>query len=115
MDDELAATLRTVGIDIGVVLFVLLCCWILVRFSGFYRYIPNDSYGVLERIINRKGSIRGSGLIALDGRVGFQPEVLRGGPHFFMPFLFRIHLQKLITVRTIAYVFARDGELRFAF
>jgi uncharacterized membrane protein YqiK len=89
---------------------VLLVGWILVRYSRLFVYIPNDSYGVVERMFSRKGSVRG-GLIALDGRVGFQPDVLRGGPHFFLPFLYRVHIEKLITVRTIAYVFARDGEL----
>src|SRR5206468_661124 len=50
-----------------------------------------------------------SGFVSLDGRAGFQPDLLRGGPHFFRPFTYRVHKQPLITVRSMAYVFARDG------
>lgn len=47
--------------------------------------------------------------MALNGEAGFQPDLIRGGFHLFMPLMYRIHRQKLITVRGIAYAFARDG------
>ena len=53
-------------------------------------YIPNNRVGNLEKLISAKGSVR-SGLIALDGEAGFQPDVLRGGLHFLMPFQYRVH------------------------
>lgn len=46
----------------------------------FVRYIPHDRVGILEKGFSRKGSVE-SGLIALEGEAGFQPEVLRGGLH----------------------------------
>ena len=57
-----------------------------------------------------RGSISG-GFIALRGEAGFQPEVLRGGYHFFVPFQYRVHKVPLVTITQgqIGYVFARDG------
>jgi uncharacterized membrane protein YqiK len=73
-------------------------------------YIPNDRLGVLEKLWSLKGSVH-NGLIALDGEAGFQPDILRGGFHFFIPFQFRVHRQNLVTIPQgqIGYVFARDG------
>ena len=53
-----------------------------------------------------------SGLIALNGEAGFQPDVLRGGLHFFAPFQYRVHKMPLVTIPQgkIGYVFARDGQ-----
>ncbi len=81
-----------------------------IRVSGAVRYIPNDRLGVLEKLWSFRGSVR-QGLIALNGEAGFQPEVLRGGYHFFMPFQFRVHRQTLVTIPQgqIGYLFARDG------
>src|SRR3954471_869377 len=81
---------------------------ILLKFCRVYVNISSNEFGVIEKTWSRKGSIR-SGFISLDGRAGFQPETLRAGPHFFLPWLYRIHKQQLITVRTMAYVYARDG------
>lgn len=93
----------------GIFFFVLLVCCLLLRYCRVYRYISSDEFGVIEKVWSRKGSVT-SGFIALDGRAGFQPNILRTGPHFFLPFLYKIHRQKLITVRTMAYVYARDGN-----
>jgi uncharacterized membrane protein YqiK len=84
---------------------------LLVRISGVVRYIPNNRVAVVEKLWSRKGSIR-SGLIALTGEAGFQPDVLRGGVHFFAPFQYRLHIHKLVTIPQgrIGYVFARDGR-----
>ena len=75
------------------------------------RYIPNHRVGVVEKLWSTDGSVPG-GLIALHGEAGFQPDVLRGGLHFFRPFQYRIHSVPLVTIPQgqIGYVFARDGE-----
>jgi uncharacterized membrane protein YqiK len=52
---------------------------------------------------------KSTGFMALDGGPGFLPEVIRGGLHQFWPFAYKVHRQKLITVRSIGYIFARTG------
>lgn len=94
---------------IAKILAAVLILYILLRYCRVYVYLSSNDYGVVEKIWSRKGSIK-SGLIALDGRAGYQPQTLRTGPHFFLPFLYRVHKQKLITVRTMAYIYARDGQ-----
>ena len=96
------------GLVIAIASVVVLLMFIVT--SGLVRYIPNDRLGVLEKMWSARGSIKG-GLIALDGEAGFQPEVVRGGFHFFMPFQYRIHRVPLVTIPQgqIGYVFARDG------
>lgn len=79
-----------------------------IKSSNLFVYITSNQFGVLEKKFSRKGSMR-SGLIALDGRAGYQPDMIRTGPHFFLPFVYRVHKQSLITVRSMAYVYARDG------
>lgn len=93
------------GSALGVVLVVA-----LVAVSGMIRYIGNNRVAVVEKLWSGKGSIAG-GLIALKGEAGFQPDVLRGGLHFFFPFQYRLHIQSLVTIPQgrIGYVFARDG------
>ena len=88
------------------VLLVFIVLWI----SGAVRYIPNDRLGVLEKLWSAHGSIK-NGLIALNGEAGFQPETVRGGFHFFVPFQYRMHRVPLVTIPQgqIGYVFARDG------
>jgi uncharacterized membrane protein YqiK len=73
-------------------------------------YIPNNRVGILEKLISGRGSVR-SGLIALQGEAGFQPELLRGGWHFLKPFQYRVHRMPLVTIPQgeIGYIFARDG------
>jgi uncharacterized membrane protein YqiK len=83
---------------------------ILLYASGLVRYVGNNRVAIVEKLWSGKGSIT-DGLIALDGEAGFQPDVLRGGFHFFFPFQYRIHSQSLVTIPQgqIGYVFARDG------
>ena len=90
----------------GAVLLTL----ILIIASGMIRYIANNRVAVVEKLWSPKGSVTG-GLIALSGEAGYQPEVLRGGLHFFPPFTYRLHVQPLVTIPQgrIGYVFARDG------
>ncbi len=83
---------------------------LFIYLSSMIRYIPNNRLGVLEKMWSSGGSIDG-GLIALKGEAGFQPDVLRGGFHVFMPFQYRVHRVPLVTIPQgqIGYVFARDG------
>jgi len=73
-------------------------------------YIPNDRVGIVERLWGAPSL--SEGLIALKGEVGFQPQVLRGGLHYFFPFQYRVHKEDLVTIPQgeIGYVFARDGK-----
>ena len=91
------------GVMGGFLLLLILALWI--------RYIPNTRVGIVEKLISGKGSIL-SGLIALNGEAGFQPEVLRGGWHFLTPFQYRVHRMPLVTIPQgkIGYIFARDGK-----
>lgn len=75
------------------------------------RYIPNDRVGVIEKRWSLKGSVK-SGLIALNGEAGYQPNLLRGGLHYLLPLQYRVHKTTLVTIPQgkIGYVFARDGE-----
>ena len=90
---------------LGVLVLVL-----VLAMSGMVRYVGNNHAAVVEKLWSGRGSIT-SGLIALKGEAGFQPTVLRGGFHFFVPFQFRLHVQPLVTIPQgqIGYVFARDG------
>ncbi len=84
---------------------------VLIFLSGFIRYIPNNRIGIIEKRVSARGSVR-SGLIALHGEAGFQPNVLRGGWHLLTPFQYRIHTMPLVTIPQgkNGYVFARDGR-----
>jgi hypothetical protein len=63
----------------ALIIFVL-----LVLLSGV-RIIPNNRVGIVEKKFSGKGSVK-SGFIALNNEAGFQPQVLRGGIHYLMPF-----------------------------
>jgi uncharacterized membrane protein YqiK len=90
---------------------VVLGVFLLIIFKRSLVYIPNNRVGVVEKLISARGSVR-SGLIALAGEAGFQPDVLRGGWHFMKPFQYRIHKMPLVTIPQgeIGYIFARDGQ-----
>ena len=83
---------------------------VFVAMSGMVRYIPNDRIGVVEKLWSSKGSVQ-LGLLALDGEAGFQPDLRRGGFHFFSPFQYKIHIHPMVSVTQgkLGYVFARDG------
>ena len=74
------------------------------------RYIPNTRVGIVEKRLSRRGSVT-SGVIALQGQAGFQPDVLRGGFHFLLRGVYAVHSLPLVTIPQgrIGYVFARDG------
>lgn len=91
----------------------LVCTVLLLWLVGAIRYIPNHRVGIVEKLFSfRHGSIE-RGFIARKGEAGFQPEVLRGGWHLFVPFQYRVHSVPLVTVPQgrIGYIFARDGAL----
>jgi uncharacterized membrane protein YqiK len=95
--------LLTIGfIFVGIVLLVLL--------TGI-RFIPNNRIGLIEKRFSGKGSVK-SGLIALNGEAGYQPQVLRGGLHYLMPIQYVVHSMPLVTITQgkIGYIFARDGK-----
>jgi uncharacterized membrane protein YqiK len=79
-------------------------------FFQFVRVIPNNRIGIVEKRFGGRGSIK-SGFIALNGEAGYQPEILRGGIHLFMPFQYDVHIAPLVTIPQgkIGYIFARDG------
>ena len=83
---------------------------ILIRLAGVVRYIPNSQVGIVEKLFGAR-TMSGA-FIALHDETGFQPEVLRGGFHCFVPFQYRVHTQPLVTIPqgSIGYVFARDGQ-----
>ncbi|MFZ1043289.1 MAG: SPFH domain-containing protein [Anaerolineales bacterium] len=92
----------------GIVVAIILLVIIL---SGI-RFIPNNRIGIVEKRWSfTKGSVK-SGLIALRGEAGFQPQVLRGGLHYLMPIQYVVHMMPLVTISqgNIGYVFARDGR-----
>ncbi|MYM95056.1 SPFH domain-containing protein [Duganella vulcania] len=97
------------GSEVTVVVCILVIA-ALVKFSGAIKYIPNDRVGVIEKLWSSSGSVQ-NGLLALNGEAGLQPELRRGGFHFFAPFQYRVHIHPMVSVTqgTIAYVFARDG------
>ena len=99
--------------EAGVITLVLaanLLTLLLAWSSGVLVYIRNDEVGIVEKLWSLGGSVR-DGFLTLDGRAGYRPEILRGGMHFLMPFQYRVHKQRLVTVPqgTIGYVFARGG------
>ncbi len=89
----------------------LVAAGLFIALSGVVRYIPNARIGVVEKLWSASGSVQ-RGLLALNGEAGFQPELLRGGFHFFPPFQYRVHICPMISVTQgkIGYVFARDGR-----
>jgi uncharacterized membrane protein YqiK len=95
---------------VGAVLAVTVVLLAGFYLSGTIRYVQNNQIAIVEKLWSRSGSISG-GLIALNDEAGFQPDVLRGGFHFFVPFQYRIHREPLVTIPQgqIGYVFARDG------
>jgi uncharacterized membrane protein YqiK len=98
---------------LGAVALGLIACLIVIVFivaSGMVRYIPNERIGVVEKLWSAKGSVK-AGLLALDGEAGFQPDLRRGGFHFFAPFQYKVHIHPMVSVTQgkLAYVFARDG------
>jgi uncharacterized membrane protein YqiK len=94
-------------IAVAVAIVVLIA---LIFISNAIVYIPNDRVGIVERLWGAPSLTHG--LIALEGEVGYQPHVLRGGLHYFFPFQYRVHKADLVTIPQgeMGYIFARDGR-----
>ena len=90
------------------ILAVIILFLLLVLASGI-RFIPNNRIGIVEKRFGQR-SVKG-GFIALKDEAGFQPDVLRGGLHYLVPFQYVVHIAPLVTIAQgkIGYVFARDG------
>jgi uncharacterized membrane protein YqiK len=58
---------------------------VLLAILSGVRVIPNNRIGIVEKRFSGKGSVK-SGLIAMNGEAGYQPQVLRGGWHYLPPF-----------------------------
>jgi uncharacterized membrane protein YqiK len=96
---------------IALIILAVIAGLVLLRLSGAVRYMPNDRIGIPEKLWSFGGSIDG-GFIALKGEAGYQPDIIRGGLHFFVPFQYSLHIANLVTIPQgqIGYVFARDGK-----
>ena len=97
---------------IGVVLVLSLLCLLFVGWCCF-RYIPNNSVGVVEKLWSRSGSVPEGQIIALKEEAGFQADLLRGGVHFgYWRWQYAVHQVPLVTISQgkIGYVYARDGQ-----
>ena len=92
-------------------LILLAAIAVVILLAKTFRYIPNNRVGIVERLWSPKGSVE-RGFFAMNGEAGYQPNLLRGGWHLFMPFIYRIHKMPLVTIPQgkIGYVFARDGK-----
>lgn len=96
---------------ISLVVITIIVVVMLIVFFSWVRIIPNNRIGVVEKRFGGRGSLS-SGLIALGGEAGYQPQVLRGGIHLITPFQYTIHMLPLVTIPQgkIGYIFARDGR-----
>lgn len=90
--------------------WALLVVLALVLVTSSIVYIPNNKVGIKEKMWSTKGSVD-SGILALNGEAGYEPDMLRGGFHLLIPFMYRVHKKDLVLVPQgeIGYVFARDG------
>lgn len=89
-------------------LVVLFLAWL----TRAVRYIPNSKIGVVEKLFSLKSRKLQTGFLALGGEAGFEPEILRGGWHFFPPFQYRVHTLPMVSIPQggIGYIYARDGQ-----
>ena len=95
----------------GIFLTITVVILFLIVLSGI-RFIPNNRIGLVEKRWSfGRGSVK-SGLIALNGEAGYQPQILRGGLHYLMPIQYLVHVMSLVTITQgkIGYIFARDGK-----
>lgn len=97
---------------VGGLTIVVIAIPILMWLIGV-RYIPHNKVGVIEKLWSPQGSLKSGSIVAVDGRAGFQANVLRGGLHFgYFPWQYSIHKQPLVQISEgrIGYVYARDGQ-----
>ncbi len=98
------------SISFGTIAIIVVAVIVVWFFLAGIRFIPNNRIGIVEKRFGGR-SVK-SGFIALKGEAGYQPDVLRGGLHYFIPIQYNIHIMPLVTITQgkIGYIFARDGE-----
>ena len=89
------------------VVIVLVLLWSILRNS--FVFIPNTAYGIVERKWGAGHDARFAPM-SLGRGPGYLPEVLGGGWHFLMPFMYFVHKHDRVTVDGIAYLIARVGQ-----
>jgi uncharacterized membrane protein YqiK len=99
------------GQVVGLIVLGLLTAVGLFLVAGV-RIIPNNRVGIVEKRLSFKGAVKSDSFIALNREAGYQPEVMRGGFYWRMPYQYNIQLVPLVTIPQgqIGYVFARDGR-----
>ncbi len=100
-------------IGFGILSLGLLALVAAVSLWCCFRYIPNNSVGVVEKLWSSKGSVPEGQIIALTDEAGFQADLLRGGIHFgYWRWQFAVHQVPLVTITQgkLGYVYARDGQ-----
>jgi uncharacterized membrane protein YqiK len=100
---EVLSALIIVGAILGVLGLLYLAAGV--------RFIPNNRIGLVEKRFSARGSVK-TGLIALNGEAGYQPQVLRGGLYYLWAVQYLVHPMPLVTIAQgkIGYIFARDGK-----
>ncbi len=108
--DQIISSTISFALNAGLVLAAMLLLLMVVSSSGCMVFIRNNEVGIVEKLWSLQGSVT-EGIIALKNEAGYQPDVLRGGFHFFVPFTYRVRRMPLVTIAQgqIGYVFARDG------
>src|SRR3954470_1627795 len=67
----------------GVVLLIVLVLGGRVTLGACgVRFIPNDRFGIVEKLWSGKGSIGKGRILAINGEAGYEAHLLRGGIHF---------------------------------
>ncbi len=94
------------------IVLLIVALFALYILRAAIKFIPNNRVGIIEKRFANKGSVKADSFIALNREAGYQPNLLRGGLHFLMPFQYHVHLMPLVTIPQgqIGYVFARDGQ-----
>jgi uncharacterized membrane protein YqiK len=94
-----------------VILGLSVLALVILFFLSGLKIIPNNRIGIVEKRFSSKGAVKSDSFIALGGESGYQPNVLRGGIYWRMPFQFKIHIAPLVTIPQgqMGYLFARDG------
>ena len=96
----------------GIVTIIVLAKLAFIAWLCF-RFMPNNSVGVVEKLWSSKGSVPEGHILALNGEAGYQADLLRGGVHFGLwRWQYRVHTMPLVTIPQgkVGYVYARDGQ-----
>ena len=75
----------------GIVILVFIAIWLL----GI-RFIPNSKVGIVEKRIGTK--MNSGTIIALNGEVGYQADLLRGGLHILPRIFYSVHVVDLVSM-----------------